>query len=74
MIPFWEKLGLDPYSAKKQIKYLVVYPSNSDIENSVRHFFRGLGNVYEACHLGRHEPGSAGPFTHGLVPVSVAGT
>ncbi|KAF1806655.1 mediator complex subunit 13 C-terminal-domain-containing protein [Mucor lusitanicus] len=72
MIPFWEKLGLDPYSAKKQIKYLVVYPNNSDIEASVRHFFKGLGNVYEACHLGRHEPGYAGPFTNGLVPVSVA--
>ncbi|KAL9540167.1 hypothetical protein MBANPS3_009834 [Mucor bainieri] len=71
MISFWEKLGLDPYSAKKQIKYLVVYPNNSDIENSVRRFFKGLGNVYEACHLGRHEPGYAGPFTKGLVPVSV---
>ncbi|GAN07643.1 hypothetical protein MAM1_0170d07145 [Mucor ambiguus] len=72
MISFWEKLGLDPYSAKKQIKYLVVYPNNTDIENSVQHFFKGLGNVYEACHLGRHEPQYAGPFTNGLVPVSVA--
>ncbi|KAL7327403.1 mediator of RNA polymerase II transcription subunit 13, variant 2 [Mucor circinelloides] len=71
MIPFWEKLGLDPYSAKKQIKYFVVYPNNSDIESSVRHFFKSLGNVYEACHLGKHEPGYAGTYLDGLVPVSV---
>lgn len=71
MIPFWEKLGLDPYSAKKQIKYFVVYPNNSDIESSVRRFFKSLGNAYEACHLGKHEPGYAGAYLDGLVPVSV---
>lgn len=72
MLPFWEKLGLDPYSEKKQIKYLVIYPDNNDIEISVRRFFKGLSTVYESCHLGRHEPGNAGIYLNGLVPVPLS--
>jgi hypothetical protein len=69
MIPFWEKLGLEPYSKKKYIKYFVVYPDNVDIKCSVIHFLQGLCSAYELCHLGKHDPGQAGAYHHGLVPV-----
>jgi hypothetical protein len=69
MIPFWEKLGLEPYSLKKHIKYFAVYPDNIDIKNSVIQFFQGLNSAYELCHLGRHDPGQVGTYHHGLVPV-----
>lgn len=74
MIPFWEKLGLEPYSNKKQVKYLVIYPENADIEISVRQFFQSLSTVYDVCHLGRHDAaGQIGHYHHGLVPVPLAG-
>lgn len=70
MLPFWEKLGLEPYSIKKQVNYLVVYPSNKGIETSVVEFFRNLSTVYDTCRLGIHSAESSGPYRHGLVPVS----
>jgi hypothetical protein len=73
MIPYWEKLGLEPYSKKKQVKYLVVYPDNQDIEISVGLFFKNLSAVYDACHLGRHNPISSGTYHHGLVSVRLSG-
>lgn len=72
MLAFWEKLGLEPYSCKKQIKYLVIYPDNNNIKISATKFFQGLGAVYQACHLGRHEPGYVGRYRDGLVPVPLS--
>ncbi|KAI7891231.1 mediator complex subunit 13 C-terminal-domain-containing protein [Mucor mucedo] len=69
MIPFWEKLGLEPYSTKKQINYLVVYPNNRDIETTVGKFFRNLSTVYDTCRLGKHSGDHSGPYRYGLVPV-----
>lgn len=73
MLTFWEKLGLEPCSPKKQLKYLVVYPENRDIEASVIQFFKNLSTVYDTCHLGKHIPGHVGPYRHGLVPVPLSG-
>lgn len=69
LLMFWEKLRLEPYSAKKHINYFVVYPKNDSIEGSVSHFFKGLSTIYETCQLGVHHPGSIGPYRKGLVPV-----
>lgn len=69
LLMFWEKLRLEPYSAKKHINYFVVYPRNDSIEGSVSHFFKGLSTIYETCQLGVHHPGSIGPYRKGLVPV-----
>ncbi|KAI8080555.1 mediator complex subunit 13 C-terminal-domain-containing protein [Thamnidium elegans] len=72
MLTFWEKLGLEPCSSKKQLKYLVMYPENRDIEASVTQFFKNLSTVYDTCHLGKHMPGHIGPYRHGLVPVPLS--
>ncbi|GAA5797454.1 hypothetical protein HPULCUR_002838 [Helicostylum pulchrum] len=74
MLTFWEKLGLEPCSPKKQLKYLAVYPENRDIEASVTQFFKNLSTVYDTCHLGKHIPGHIGPYRHGLVPVPLPAT
>lgn len=73
MLSFWEKLGLQPYSAHKQIRYMVVYPDNSNVEQAVLQFFKSLSSVYENCHLGKHDAGHAGQFRNGLVPVPLPG-
>lgn len=73
MLPFWEKLGLEPYSAKKQVNYLVMYPNNTDIEASVCEFFQNLSTVYDTCRLGKHIADCIGPYRNGLVPVPLSG-
>ncbi|ORZ24883.1 mediator complex subunit 13 C-terminal-domain-containing protein [Lobosporangium transversale] len=35
ILRFWEKLSLEPYSAKKNISYFVVYPEGDEMESSV---------------------------------------
>lgn len=75
MISFWEKLGLEPYSSKKQVQYLVVYPESIDMEGVVQQFFKSLSTVYDgACRLGKHDPVQrVGPYRRGLVPVPLSG-
>lgn len=73
ILTFWEKLGLEPCSPRKNLKYLVVYPDNSDIEVSVSQFFKNLSTVYDTCHLGKHLPSDIKPYHHGLVPVPLLG-
>jgi hypothetical protein len=69
MIDFWDKLRLEPYSAKKNISYFVVCPKNEELESAVHVFFKGLSTVYETCRLGAHHPGHIGPYRRGTVPV-----
>ncbi|KAI9476551.1 MAG: mediator complex subunit 13 C-terminal-domain-containing protein [Benjaminiella poitrasii] len=69
LLMFWEKLRLEPYSAKKHISYFVLYPKNDSIEHDVSHFFKGLSTLYETCQLGVHHPGTVGPYRNGLVSV-----
>ncbi|KAI8096464.1 mediator complex subunit 13 C-terminal-domain-containing protein [Halteromyces radiatus] len=71
MIDFWEKLRLEPYSAKKNISYFAVCPNNDELESAVQVFFKGLSTVYEACCLGAHHPGHIGPYRRGTVPVTL---
>ncbi|KAG2227271.1 hypothetical protein INT45_008515 [Circinella minor] len=69
LVTFWEKLRLEPYSARKNIRYFAVYPSNEQLEPICTQFFKGLSTLYETCHLGVHQPGSIGSYRRGLVPV-----
>ncbi|KAI9252879.1 mediator complex subunit 13 C-terminal-domain-containing protein [Phascolomyces articulosus] len=69
LVTFWEKLRLEPYSARKNIRYFVVFPSNEQLEPTCTQFFKGLSTLYETCHLGVHQPGRVGSYRRGLVPV-----
>lgn len=69
MVAFWEKLRLEPYSARKNISYFVVYPTNEHLEGACAQFFKALSSTYETCLLGSHHPGNIGPYRRGLVPV-----
>lgn len=73
MLPFWEKLGLQPYSSQKQVDYLVLYPDNPNIEHAVYQFFKILSSVYDSCHLGKHDAYHIGRYRNGLVPVPLPG-
>ncbi|KAI8149233.1 mediator complex subunit 13 C-terminal-domain-containing protein [Fennellomyces sp. T-0311] len=69
LVTFWEKLRLEPYSSRKNIRYFVVFPSNEQLESICTQFFKSLSTVYETCHLGGHQSGSIGNYRRGLVPV-----
>ncbi|KAI9305769.1 mediator complex subunit 13 C-terminal-domain-containing protein [Cunninghamella echinulata] len=69
MVDFWDKLRLEPYSAKKNISYFVICPNNDELESIAQGFFKGLSTVYETCCLGAHHPGNIGPYRRGIVPV-----
>ncbi|ORX47245.1 hypothetical protein DM01DRAFT_1385988 [Hesseltinella vesiculosa] len=69
LIGFWEKLRLEPYSAKKNISYFVVFPSNEELETTVQTFMKNLSSVYETCCLGTHHAGYMDPFRRGSASV-----
>ncbi|KAF9415169.1 mediator of RNA polymerase II transcription subunit 13 [Podila epigama] len=69
ILRFWEKLSLEPYSCKKNIRYFVVYPDGADIESSVVKFWRELSVVFETSLLGQHQPGVISDAKPGLVPI-----
>ncbi|OZJ03918.1 hypothetical protein BZG36_03292, partial [Bifiguratus adelaidae] len=71
ILRFWEKARLEPYSAKKGVVYFVVCPQNPVLEASVTNFLTELSAIYDACSLGIHQPGTAGEFKSGLVPVAL---
>ncbi|RUS27557.1 mediator complex subunit 13 C-terminal-domain-containing protein, partial [Jimgerdemannia flammicorona] len=71
ILRFWEKLRLEPYSSRKNVVYFVVYPQSSELEEAIKCFFKELGSMYETCSLGSHQPGVAGEYTRGLVPVQL---
>ncbi|KAI9140103.1 hypothetical protein BKA69DRAFT_586695 [Paraphysoderma sedebokerense] len=60
VIPFWEKLGLEPISGKKAVKYLAIAPSAKlDEKESLGYledFLVDIGAIYESCNLGSHRP------------------
>ncbi len=53
---FWESLGLEPFSARRDVVYIVVAPDNEFLLGRARRFFKNLSNIYELCRLGRHVP------------------
>ncbi|KAG0190946.1 mediator of RNA polymerase II transcription subunit 13 [Apophysomyces sp. BC1034] len=71
MITFWEKLRLEPYSPKKNVRYFALCPQNEEVEGATADFLKNLSTVYEICLLGTHQPSNNGPFTRGVVPVQL---
>ncbi|KAG0240604.1 Mediator of RNA polymerase II transcription subunit 13-like [Actinomortierella wolfii] len=47
ILRFWEKLSLEPYSAKKNIVYYILYPEGTDTENAVIKFWKELSSLFE---------------------------
>ena len=46
-LPVWLPKGMEPYSGKQDVFYLVVTPDNPHIINNIHIFFRDLSTVYE---------------------------
>ncbi|KAF9973002.1 mediator of RNA polymerase II transcription subunit 13 [Actinomortierella ambigua] len=69
ILRFWEKLSLEPYSAKKNIFYYVLYPEGADMENAVVKFWKELSSLFETSLLGQHVPGDVPDGKPGLYPV-----
>jgi hypothetical protein len=55
---WWEKLPLEPYGNKKNVIYCVICGSGSatPCETEASMFFKELSCMYEAAHLGTHQP------------------
>ncbi|EDO27841.1 predicted protein, partial [Nematostella vectensis] len=53
---FWDKLLLEPFSAARDVAYVVVAPENESVISSTKLFFRELSSIYETCRLGQHVP------------------
>ncbi|CAM0138057.1 mediator of RNA polymerase II transcription subunit 13 [Umbelopsis sp. WA50703] len=71
ILPFWEKLRLEPYSIKKNVVYFALCPESEGLENMATNFFKELSAVYEVCLLGSHHSGVAGDHKRGVIPISL---
>ncbi|KAG0269547.1 mediator of RNA polymerase II transcription subunit 13 [Actinomortierella ambigua] len=69
ILRFWEKLSLEPYSAKKSVVYYVLYPEGADMESAVVKFWKELSSLFETSLLGQHVPGDVPDGKPGLYPV-----
>ncbi|KAI7876414.1 hypothetical protein K492DRAFT_210351 [Lichtheimia hyalospora FSU 10163] len=69
MIHLWEKLKLEPYSFKNNVRYFAMYPDNQEMTKAVSTFIANLSGAYEVCNLGTHLPGRAEPYTGGIATV-----
>uniref|UniRef100_A0A7S1XCG5 Mediator of RNA polymerase II transcription subunit 13 n=1 Tax=Compsopogon caeruleus TaxID=31354 RepID=A0A7S1XCG5_9RHOD len=56
ILPLWEKVGLEPYSGRKHVSYIVLAPKILATAAAV--FFRDLGTMYEECSFGLHQAAS----------------
>ncbi|XP_035382892.1 mediator of RNA polymerase II transcription subunit 13-like isoform X5 [Electrophorus electricus] len=56
VLPFWEKLLLEPYGGQRDVAFLVLCPNNDTLLAGARAFFQELSAVYESCRLGKHRP------------------
>ncbi|XP_063675279.1 mediator of RNA polymerase II transcription subunit 13-like [Bolinopsis microptera] len=54
-VPVWISKGMEPYSGKRDVHYLVVIPDNAHIIHNIHNFFENLSTVYELSHLGHHK-------------------
>ena len=69
-LKFWNKLGLEPYSKRKDIVYIAVVPDNDYICAMTRNYLRELSTQYELCRLGLHRSFSKVAAEHGLLRLS----
>ncbi|CAD5125355.1 DgyrCDS13593 [Dimorphilus gyrociliatus] len=53
---YWDKLLMEPYSAPRDVTYVVLAPEHDYVLDHVCAYIRELSDVYESCHLGRHRP------------------
>lgn len=54
VLPLWEKSGLEPYSERKHVQYIILAPKSS--EEGAKVFFRDVSAAYEECSYGTHTP------------------
>lgn len=47
VLPYWEKLLLDPFGSQRDVGYVVVCPDNETLLTGAKTFFRDLTAVYE---------------------------
>lgn len=73
MIHLWEKIKLEPYSFKNNVRYFALYPDNQEMTKAVSAFIANLSCAYEVCNLGSHLPGRAEPFIDGTAAVPLHG-
>ncbi|KAG4085641.1 hypothetical protein H8356DRAFT_1013945 [Neocallimastix lanati (nom. inval.)] len=74
---FWDKIGVLPYSGKKNISWFALCPTmkeyngepniNSDLINIVREWIQSLSYIYESSNFGTHTPGTLKSIK-GIIP------
>ena len=75
IVPYWDALGLQPASGKKNVTALCVHPSGSNVADGCAVFMERLAEAYENCNLGIHTVGRiAGTTNDGLVAWSSTDT
>lgn len=47
VLPYWEKLLLEPFGSQRDVGYVVVCPDNETLLTGAKTFFRDLTAVYE---------------------------
>ena len=66
--PFWETLGLQPVSGKKNITALFIHPAGKHIEEGSLAFLQRISDLYANCNLGCHTTATLQDVTsNGLV-------
>lgn len=57
ILPFWDTLGLQPYSKAKDVTAFCLYPDSDNIADGCLYFLKRLADTYATCNLGNHSAG-----------------
>lgn len=47
VLPYWEKLLLEPFGSQRDVGYVVICPENESLLSRAKTFFRDLSTMYE---------------------------
>lgn len=71
-VKFWEPLGLEPASGRKDVTAYGIYPECGDLGLAVQDFLDDVGLAYGNCKLGDHVRGATySEYNDGLVGFSL---
>lgn len=64
ILPFWDVLGLQPYSEQKDLVAFCIHPSSSNVGEACDNFLSRLSDTYVSCNLGTHSTGRLAGLTN----------
>lgn len=56
----WEKMRFEPCTSRRNISYLAIHSSATEVAEASKYYLQQLSSVYEVCQLGEHYIASSG--------------